>query len=396
VRYYRRKRYANKTVKKVFLRILFVIAAALVITGLSILLGNHLLRMVEAAEKEILSADPEPVTGDSSKPSGYYSTELPEDTELTVFAVGYEPAEGEDLSAGLELLKNNFDTISVNITENGELVYVSPAMLSFARMDAEDLMTETNTAAFDRITDFGSAVKTENLRMCAVMEASRSDGHLLAAADKALLPELVGFGFDEVIITGIENVTEELSLYLANLENDMISVGVVLPAEAYLNEANEKMIQRISASGVFLCVDLGSDQYESDEIRTRVRRMCTSLRNSFDSHNLRVFIDNENPQDVAAEYAVLARLNILNVQITTAVAYETLASALPETLRNDEPDVEETQEETGADLNPYVTTAPETELPETAEVPGTAETSDTGKETETSADTYYRGEDSWY
>lgn len=390
MRYYRRKRYANKTAKKVFLRILFVMAAAVIITGLAILLGNHIKTMVEEADRMIQSADTAYVSGDNSRPAGYYAMELPTEEEISVFAVGVNIDSESDLTGQLEAVKANFDTVSVDITDNGKLVYVSPAMLSFARMPADEIMTEAVSESYNQIKNLGTAVKTENLRMCAVMEVSCSDGSLVAEADKALLTELAGFGFDEVILTGFESVSEGIPAYLAGIANDMISVGVVFPVEAYLDEDNDKVIQRISASGVFLCVDLGMDQHEADEINKKVRKLCSSLRNSFDSLHLRVIIDADDPAVICAEYTALMASNIENIQITNEISYEALSADLPDDMQSDIPAAEETSSETGAAVNPYITTTVDEPEPETE-----AE-SETETEAEAGSEEYYRSEGSWY
>lgn len=387
MRYYRRKRYASKTAKKVFLRLLFVIAAAAVITGLAVLLGNHVKTKVEEADKAIQSADTAFVSQEKPSPSGYYAMEPPVDKPVSVFAVGVKNRDNADLSEQLKTIKENFDTVSVNITESGRLVYISPAMLSFARLPTDKIMAETGLESYELIKNLGAAVKAENLRICAVMEVSRSDSGLLAEADKALLSELAGFGFDEVIITGFNAVSEDIPAYFTEIANDMISIGVVFPAEVYLDEDNDKIIQRISASGVFLCVDLGMDLSETEKIDEEVRKSCTLLRNSFDSHNLRVIIHTDDAESICTEYAALMELNIDNIQITNEISYEMLAAAFPGDMpSNSASNEEEPSAETGSLVNPYVTTT----VNET--------TADTEKQTEDEPETtdYYRSESSWY
>lgn len=364
---------------------MFVLAAAVIITGLAVLLGNHVKTIVEEADKTIQSAETAFVSPEKTPPSGHYATKLPGDEPVSVSAVGVDFHDNADISGQLTAIKENFDTVSVNITDNGKLVYFSPAMLSFARLPADTIMTASES--YDRIRNLGAAAKAEGLRMCAVTEASRSDGGLSAEADKALLPELAGLGFDEVIITGLDAVSEDIPAYFAGIANDMISIGAVFPAEAYLDEANDKVFQRIAASGVFFCVDLGMDLFETEEIDEEVRKACALLRNRFDSQNLRVIIDSDDTEAICAEYAVLTELNIANIQITNGISYETLTAALPGDMPSDHASHEESPPaETGSAVNPYITTTVDETAadaePETENVPET--------------DDYYRSEGSWY
>lgn len=391
MKYYRRKRRAGKTVKKVFFRILFVLISALVIAVVAVLLGKRLEMTVADAEKKMESADTDHASEENIRPAGYYSTELPENAR-SVFAVGINPIKDDDFLERLETVKENFNAISVKITEDGKLVYVSPAMLDFARIPTENITASAEDTGYERLKNLGMAAKTENLRMCALVEASKQDNRLLPEADKVLLAELGALGFDEAIITGLETVSENVTSYLVEISNDTVSVGVLFPEDFYRNEANDKLIQRISVSGVFLCVNFDTAQYETkEEINRKIRKKCVSLRSSFDSHNLRVIIDSDDVDVIQAEYAALTASNLENIQVVQEIAYETLAADFADTESSELPAEKETNR-VGSEVNPYVTTTTTT-AEDLSEHP-----SETEKDTEeeTVEEEYYRSEGSWY
>lgn len=391
MKYYRRKRRAGKTVKKVFFRISFVLISAFVIAVVAVLLGKRLEKTVADAEKKMEAADTASASEENIRPVGYYSTELPEN-ERSVFAVGINPIKDDDFLERLETVKENFDAISVKITEDGKLVYVSPAMLDFARIPTENITVSEADAGYERLKNLGMAAKTENLRMCALVEASRQDNRLLPEADKVLLAELGALGFDEAIITGLDTVSENVASYLIEISNDTISVGVLFPEDFYLDEANDKLIQRISVSGVFLCVNFDTAQYETkEEINRKIRKKCVSLRSSFDTHNLRVIIDSDDVDAIQAEYAALTASNVENIQVVQEIAYETLAADFADTESSELPTEKETNR-IGSEVNPYVTTTTTT-ADDVSELPSETEKN---TEAETVEEDYYRSEGSWY
>ncbi len=384
MRYYRRKRYENKRARKVFFRIFFVLMAAVLITVGATLLGHYVKKLVEEAEREIASADVTPDPAETSGGKGYYTTGLHE-IPATVSALAVDPFGEAELATLLSDLKQSFDAAAVKLTDDGTLVYLSPSRLSYIGLPSAELPENGTSTGFEQLKAFGTAVKTENLRMCAVMEATResgkADGALLPAADKAILPELAGLGFDEVIFTGLGALTDEVDEYLTSLVNDMIPVGAVFSYDDYMDPRNEKRFRILSAAGVLLCVDLDTD--DEAEIAYATEERYFDLRNADSVYHLYYVLDSEDSAVLTEQYTALREVKADRVLVASAVSPATLSgdSAVGET------DAAETAPppETGSPVNPYATTGGD--YPE-----------ETAPRDETSApdDGVYRGEDSWW
>ncbi len=352
MRYYRRKRYTDQRTKKVVLRILFVIITAAVIAVLASFLGNHVKKMVEEAENRIAGTETGLDQTEAEPPLQHFNTAVPGE-KISVSAVGIAMGE-EGLVPEPAVLKGQFDTVSVNITENGRLIYVSPALVALTRLPSDGSEGESDFTGYEKIKELAGEVKSENLRLCAILEASQAGGVLLTENDKALVSEFVGLGFDEVILTGFDEISGDVVSYLSRLAGNRISVGVVFPAEEYLDSDNEKLIRMISASGVFLCADLNIDHYPLDEADRRTQTLCSKLRNSITSQNLRIFIDSDDESYIGAEYASLLKIKIDNIQFTSPRSYEALMASTSDP--SDETGAAEGNAETGENENPYAVT----------------------------------------
>ncbi len=372
MRTYRRKRYENKTAKKVFFRIFFVLVTAVVITVAASFMGNRLKKMVEEADRIMAEAEISAAEADTPE-KGHYIPGLPtEPARLSALAA--DPF-SEDLSARLNELKGSFDAVTVILTGGGDMIYLSPAMVTYLRLPADEVLSDGTSDSYEAMKAFGAAVKTENLRLVAVMDATRTTdsagGTLLPEADQALLPELAGLGFDEVIFTGLSSPTEEATAYLTSIVNDMIDVGAVFSSDAYGEGKNEKNLRLLSAAGVILCADLGSADGEE------TAAVLGELRNAAGLYNLRYVLTARDLVTLSAQYGVLLHENGDNLMILTPVSPEELtAEALPETALPET----ETPEETGSAVNPYATT--------------TVETTEEG-ETIPEEDEVFKGDGSW-
>lgn len=359
MKYYRRKRYSDKRTKRIVLRVFFVIVAAVLIGFFAVLLGNHVKKMVEAAEEKIKSAETGENAVEPSPLRGQFSTDLPNE-RISVSAITVNPFAAEDLISYAETLKTVFDTVSVRITEGGRLIYPSPAMLSLARMPEEVSSESGNLEEYEKMRDFCAAWKGAGFRLCAVMEASTSGGALLSENDSVLCGELSALGFDEVIITGFENLETEQVMYLSRLASEEISVGVVYPAEEYSNEENERLIRQISAVRVFLCADFGGELIPSAELEEHMKNKYLSIRNSMNSYGIRVFIDSTDPVSISEEKTVFSGLLIENIHVARELPFSFIEEHF---LRNNrEPEETQDSTETEDPVNPYMVTETENSL----------------------------------
>ncbi len=347
MKYYRRKRYSEKKSKKRLLRVLFVLAAAGVITVSASALGNHLKEKVEEADRRLAALETGTETVGAEESPVHYTAELPTE-RVSVFAAGYAFGEDGDFSS-LSEMKARFDTVSVSLTENGVLIYPSPALLALSRVPTDGTAWGEGAMTYDGLRSFVSSAKGEGLRVSGVLEASRVGGELVPSVDLALLRELSGLGFDEVIVTGLSEMTAEVFTYLTELaEKGDVTVGAVFPAEEYSDAAKEKQFRMLSAAGVVLCADLNADRFPLEEADENVRRLCAELGGVIGTHGMRIFLDSSDEDYIRAEYHALRGYGIGNIQITKAISYAVLAE-------NDAMREEETEKET-VEPNPYAST----------------------------------------
>ncbi len=352
MKYYRRKRYSDKSSKKILFRIFFVIAAAAVIAVSAAVLGNHLKKTVEKANERLEGLETGFENVEAEPPIDHFPTEIPKE-KITVFAAGVSPMDEERFSR-LKELKEHFDTVSVPLTEGGNSIYTSLALLAFARVPSHSAVWEEGQADFARMREFCAAAKGEGLRISGLL-AVPADGGLSPtvdqAADCALLSELAELGFDEVIIEGMDEITSDCVSYLSVLAKETsLSVGVVLPAEEYLDLSNEKMLRTLSASGVFLCADLNTERFSLEDVEGNTKRLCSELRNEIEAHGVRILMDSAELSYICEEYKALREFGIDNIQITAAVSYDTLTEGMTEDRK--------AEETTGTtQVNPYASTS---------------------------------------
>ncbi len=396
MRYYRHRRKASKRAKQIFLRILFVLAAAALVTGLAILTGNLLLAKVERAEEALESSIP---------PSGYVAgrddsttaqeTPTVDKQSAQVFAAGLDlsiPDTEDGLFSRLNTLAQTYNTVSVNITDGTGLLYVSEALSTLVGMP----QPAANTEAYTRLTQTVTAAKAQNLRLCAVMPSSlhRLPTDTAALLDSTVAAELYTLGFDEILFTGLLAVdadTDAINMarrYLNDVHDALSGtgsflVGACLPISVYLDAVNAKQVQMLSSAVDFLAMN-AADTPVAGDIALTLEEICTSLTGSFQVYDLRVVLDTRDTLLLAAQYNSLARQGISNIHILPEISSEALATTVPteeETAAAGEVEPAETIPTT----NPYITTRPSD---------GSEPANDPAAEPE---ETYYRTEGgSWF
>ena len=394
MRYYRYRRKASQKAKAIFFRILFILAAAAVITGLAILTGNLLLQRVETAE-EMLDASVPPSGNvaervDTTPPltaDGYSS--------LNVFASALNLAlyETEDsLFARIHALSQTYNTVSVEITAGGDLIYLSSALSDLVGLPSLGV----NTEAYVRMTNMITAARAANLRLSAVMSSSlgRLDGDTAALIDSTIAAELYVMGFHEILFTDLLSADADTDAitgarrYLQAVHDSLegtgsFSMGACLPSEIYLNAENAKQVQMLSSVVDFLAMDATPLTVANTGSNMSLGEVCAALAGNFEVYNLRVVLDTVDPVLLAAQYNTLSRLEITNVHFLRETTPETLTPA-------DEPEIEilpeaaETEEAIPT-TNPYATTAPKDDAGNPIPI-----------EPETEANYYKTDGDSWY
>ncbi len=396
MRYYRHRRKATQKAKRIFFRVLFVLAAAVVVTGLAILTGNLLLDKVERAEDTLESSIP-PSGNAVGRQDGLTGTEQSSEnhTVLQVFAAGLDlttPDTEDGLFSRLNTLAQTYNTVSVQVADGDGLYYVSTALASLVGLPA----VEENTEAYLRLTQTITAAKAQNLRLCAVMPTSmyRLDTETAALLDSTIAAELYTMGFDEILIVDLlapDADTDAINMarrYLQNVHNALSGtgsflLGACLPVSIYLDAVNAKQVQMLSSAVDFLAMS-AADTPTTGDIALTLEEICTSLTGSFQVYDLRVVLDTRDTALMGAQYNSLVRQGISNIHLLREIQFDSLTDADTSTVETI-PEEETDTAETIPGSNPYVTTRPGS-----GEVPAEG----AGSEPE---ETYYRTEEgSWF
>ncbi len=364
MRSYRSKRSHGVNVKKIIFRILFVLLAAIIITTLTILLGHHLLGKVNKLDEEenIAPEDTEPPLTDVTEEFVITSGTAP-----SVFAVTVDVREYEDetaLNDKISELSSHYDTLIIRLdNSDGGLIYASPAKCSLLGLPVSE-----SDSVLDMIRSAVRTAKSRKMRLCAVIPSSLGSSASASASviDSALISELAGYGFDEVMIQldgdGEFNRKNAMTLreYLTECDEYTASaclIGVTLPAEFYLEASYAKHLQIIASSVSFIGINFSTvGMTTSTEIFSSVSHDITSLLGSFTVYNMRLVIDGKNIASVAAEYTASVHSDIKNVCIMGTYLPEELAYDRNAPVETEEASDETEPAETDVPTNPYAST----------------------------------------
>ncbi|MCQ2455936.1 MAG: hypothetical protein MJ096_01120 [Clostridia bacterium] len=342
----------KKSKKKLILRILFVIACAAALTAIAVFIGSRLNEKAKFAETlpRETAGDVLPVTDTAELyPDGIPSGSDASGIEICAADIDVRGLANKESYNTIDSLSPKYNALSVRITENGSLVYSSPALMDFIgiRTDApsapdtvgtdeengEPEVTENNV--FANIKAVVQMADAKGLRLSAIYTTDRAvlgdgDASVIALSkDKVILGELVSLGFDEVIIDGLANETEELThdelrriiSYLARLRESSgdLDIGVTLPASVYLIPQTASKIKTLSEYADFLAIGISSNADDPETAFSLVYDNCYSLKGNFSVYNLRGIIRDTDPEMAEAVFAALRTLSVPSVQFTVFV-----------------------------------------------------------------------------
>lgn len=408
MRYYRFRRKASKKARTILLRVLFVLAAAALITGAAILTGNLLLRKVENAET-LLSANVPPSgnaveRADTNTNFSVNKTDVPQVRASGLSLLSHTT--DDSITDRLRTLLIDFDTVSVTITDSSDhadLLYTSPALTELFRMPET-----TDDPLYTRLKAVANTANHSDLRCSAVLSASfaRMDTDTAALVDGTIAVELQQMGFQELLLTDVlgddadTDAINTLRRYLAAVQkkqgtsDDSLSLGVCLPTSVYLNTANAKQLQMLAEPADFLAMD-AADLPTTGPSGTTITGICTSLSGSFQLYSLRVLLTTDDLSLLAAQYTALTEMGITNLHFTGEITLEQLEAATTQDSPTETDVPEEPTAEPLPTTNPYVTTTADgTTDPDS---PETEAETEPHTEPETEAETTYRTEGgSWY
>ena len=394
MRYYRSNRKSSGNKRKILLRILFVIAAAVIITAITLIIGNHLKKKVEAAEQP--STETHVSAGLQTErhieENAIYSDYSPTVFGASVIISDYAAADGEDekrsIADDVKTLSAHFDTLSIDLMDkNGELIYESAAMCAISRIP-HGSESEAETLIRSALTE----AKKNGMRSTAVIVPMISETTVsgAAAVDSALIGELSEMGFDEVLFDLTELTADDLNYDTASrirtyvhecssLTDNASKLGVALSADVFLNSSAAKQIQLIANAASFVAVKFDLDEvYITTNAYNMVSDAVTSLLGNFSVYNMRVIIDSRFDIISAAVYSACKEHGVTNVSFSTFILPEALGYT------NDAPDEDDGGEDGSEDAdvtsNPYATTAdnPSIGAPEKTEPDDVPEDADNG------------------
>lgn len=367
MRYYRFRRKASKKVRTVLLRILFVLAAAAVITGVAILTGNLLLRKVNAAE-DAMNAHVSP-SGNAVERTSDDSANTQTQTDVPlVRASGLSLTQNtteEEIKNRMLAMIGTYDTVSVTITDranHADLLYASPALIELFRMPENT----TIDPLYTRLKSIANTAGHSDLRCSAVMASSLSqmDADTAALVDGTLAGELYQMGFQEILLIDVlgddadTDTLNTLRRYLNTIQNTLgetaepFQIGVCLPTSVYLSTTNAKQLQMLANTADFLAMD-AAELPTTGPSGTTLTGICTSLSGSFQLYSLRVLLTTEDLTLLATQYQALTDMGITNLHFTAEITPEMLVIGQNDADTDGTIPADETALPT---TNPYVTT----------------------------------------
>jgi len=318
VSYYRRNRPGISRTRKISVRILFVLVAALIITVLSVLMGvylRHKVAMAESLEFDYPEADE---TESITLPSDYVSM-----TPVTVFGAGLnvtQYASEDEIVLSINNLSEYYDTLTLPLADtNGQLFYTSPALCTYLRMAPPQ-----SNDSFDKILSAVTAGRVKNMRICGLFPPSGN-----AELDLILIHELVESGFDEILLTPDfgESINylqaNEFRAYLSQCHEDpavSCSIGVLLESDHYLRAADAKQIQMIASAADFLAVSFDASETQTTTSAYRkVTGEISSMLGSFSVYHMRVILTDDDKNVLSAKIKACTDKDINSISITSAV-----------------------------------------------------------------------------
>lgn len=255
----------------------------------------------------------------------------------------------EDIDAYVYGLHESYNTVSINITaDNGNLVYVSPSLLEYVKLDPSSVITapvtgnvtdgddETPAEELDVLANIKTALaaaKRKELRTCAVYTASSSvtqrDGYEGAwAVDAVIAGELYEMGFDEVMIDGVfseeeefdvDSVTHAASYAVYLKEKSEIDVGLVLPEEAILVSSNASIVNTLCTYADFLGMYVSGEGADAEEAYSIAYEEFHSVKGALNAYKVRAIPVTEDEGIAAAVATALRDLTEVGIQFTNAV-----------------------------------------------------------------------------
>lgn len=254
---------------KINTAVTIVVLFAILCTVGTVILGNHLKRRADEVEShESVSV-----------------TETKSDTTwISEGLSSIEPAEGSICSGCLDIsgiskaeeledeirfiFASGFDSVTIPISENGSLLYYSPAAITLSYMQSDSELPNLDDIV-NLIRSVGSEYKLDPTITAyyKLTSVSTEDPVLTEAAflfDTAIASEAYSLGVDEVLVSGFtlkDSADDEyagIDYFIQKLgtSSPEIKLGIAFPAETYKSDATAQYLEAIFENVDFLAVDV--------------------------------------------------------------------------------------------------------------------------------------------
>ena len=311
------KYYRNYKAKKFKFpkRLVFVLIFALVVIGLTLLLGNYLKQRLDNAPIDTSEVPTVDTTGENE--TSETTPEAPHDEALLDVSAGMLDLTGcadtAEMQTRVTALKTaGYNAFSFIVTDgDGRLTYASPAAQELSRLPGKETLV-----SLEMLTAAVSYGKQIGLRACAVFEGIPDQ----VQTDCVIVAELSGAGFDELLIRGFESyetidnaAVDTILTYVRRLrESAQMDMGVCLSQAIYTAAYHAPYIEKLFREAEFLAIDLTAADAAS------AASAADGLQGSFTAYLLRAVLDGSDAEKSAAVQTALGEAGVHSILYISA------------------------------------------------------------------------------
>lgn len=281
-------------------RILIIVISAVVIFGLSLLLGYYLRTQVDTMPKrgdlpaEMLSGQLPADTSDASKIS-IMAPDLPLDGIPDAAAVA---------AAVEELVLGSREAVSLCLRDDaGEVYYRSAVAQNLTGQQPDGVDLSLLLPALRDADIYTSAM----FGVTAFTAPGTGEGDLLYAYESSLIAEIGSAGIDEILLTGLPVTVDTLdavSDFLGEVRRqlpDSVQLAVAIPAALTREAAGTVLIKQLSLYADTIALDLRDLSLSEEEtLADAAAELFTDASLYFSKYNMRVLLPAADRETFAA------------------------------------------------------------------------------------------------
>lgn len=317
--------YTGSKKKRNIRRAIMVIISALVITGATVIFGNHLKDKAESsAENTYMGIGRDDIYAETESqviiPPSKGGSGASESVKGFCVPLGIITSE-EDREAGLDRFyadrlkaaaEDNTGVLIPLTGDDGYLLYNSDRAREHSRLPANPYLPD-----MDALRSAVDAAKAEGLRVTAYivsgvsLEKDEGEYDIAIAADSRIAADAAEVGFDEIIIASLvkspDDITGDASHVILRYLNQMTAaagntdVGLSLPPEVYLRATLSPQIELFISRSVFLTMELTAEQSTENYLNY----ICENLAGTLSVYNMRILL---TPTDTNAGESLCEKL----------------------------------------------------------------------------------------